>query len=120
MNPEDIVYAPIQWGNPNDPDRRSFSDRTADEYLYWPNLAEELEPVLEQFLFELNNDRTRASVVEAVSNTVSKLEGVYDYRVVCDASNNGPKEIADHRLNVDLWLKPAHAAEFVYFHAWLG
>jgi hypothetical protein len=41
--------------------------------------------------------------------------GCYDYMVVCDDTNNTPEDIDNYRLNVDLYIKPTKAIEFIHF-----
>jgi phage tail sheath protein FI len=67
-------------------------------------------------LFELNNKYTRRDIVSALTQyyaDVQSRNGVYTFRVVCDESNNTPQIIDDNQLNVDVYLQPQRAAEFI-------
>lgn len=119
---EDILFAPVVWGNPDDPDRPGnplAANSVACKRLL-AVLDEALTPALEQFLFELNNSRTRQIVVSRIQDVVAQIPDVYDYRVVCDETNNGPKTIANHELCIDLWLRPRHMVEMMYYRIELG
>lgn len=73
---------------------------------------------LENFLFELNDEFTRRLVramIESYMEDIKSRRGVYDYLVVCDESNNSPVDIDNYRLNVDLYVKPTKAIEYIHF-----
>lgn len=73
---------------------------------------------LENFLFELNDEFTRRLVramIEGYMEDIKSRRGVYDYLVVCDDSNNSPTDIDNYRLNVDLYVKPTKAIEYIHF-----
>jgi len=67
-------------------------------------------------LFEFNDEFTRAqfiSLVEPFLRTVKGRRGIYDYRVVCDATNNTPDVIDGNRFIGDIYIKPARAINFI-------
>lgn len=73
---------------------------------------------LEDFIFELNDDATRAivsSIINSYMENIKSRRGVYDFSVVCDATNNTPEDIDNHRLNVWLFIKPIMSVEFIQF-----
>jgi len=77
-----------------------------------------IEQDLNQFIFENNNQLTRArvtSLIESFMDGVLAGGGVYDYTLVCDESNNTPDVIDKNQLNVDLYLQPTKTAEFIQF-----
>jgi len=39
--------------------------------------------------------------------------GVYDYKVVCDGTNNTPQIIDSNEMYVDIYLQPVRVAEFI-------
>lgn len=69
------------------------------------------------FLFEPNDkttwDQLRKLVSSAMNDLVTK-RGIYDYAVVCDASNNTPDRIARNELYVDVAIEPMKDVEFIY------
>lgn len=69
------------------------------------------------YLFELNDRITQESIKQMVDNYLNDImlrRGLYDYVVVCDASNNTPARIDRNELHVDLAIKPEKAVEFIY------
>jgi phage tail sheath protein FI len=76
-----------------------------------------LESIAKQFLFEPNDQITRNSVTSAIDGLMIDLvakRGVYDYLVVCDASNNTPARIDRNELWVDIAIEPVKSVEFIY------
>lgn len=73
---------------------------------------------LEFFVFELNDRLTRLLVAGGITAFMDNIKGrggVYDFAVVCDESNNSAVDIDNYKLNVDLYLKPTKAAEYINF-----
>ena len=69
------------------------------------------------FVFEPNDNQTRRSisaVVETIFADLVSKRGLYDYSVVCDASNNTPARIDRNELWIDIAVEPVKAAEFIY------
>ena len=67
-------------------------------------------------LFELNDARTRASFVNAVSGVMENIRarrGVYDYRIVCDETNNTPNLVDSNQFIADVFIKPAKSINFI-------
>lgn len=67
-------------------------------------------------LFELNDEFTRAqfiSIVEPFLRDVKGRRGIYDYRVVCDTTNNTPAVIDANRFVGDIYIKPARSINFI-------
>lgn len=80
-------------------------------------IAYNLDNILKPFLFEPNVSVTRAtakSTVERFLNQLVGLNGVYDYAVVCDTTNNTPDRIDQNELWVDCAIQPVKAVEFIY------
>ena len=76
-----------------------------------------LENLLKPFLFEQNVATTRATVAATCSlffNRLVGLQGLYDFGVVCDLSNNTPDRIDANELWVDCAIQPVKAIEFIY------
>ncbi len=73
--------------------------------------------LMEPFLFELNNATTRRNVTIVAQRYLAglaSLQAVYDYAVLCDDSNNTAGTIAEHKLIVDVAIKPELSIEFIY------
>jgi hypothetical protein len=67
-------------------------------------------------LFELNDEFTRAqfiSLVEPFLRDVKGRRGIYDYRVVCDTTNNTAQVIDTNRFVGDIYIKPARSINFI-------
>lgn len=67
-------------------------------------------------LFELNDEFTRAqfvSLVEPFLRDVQGRRGIYDYRVVCDETNNTGEVIDRNEFVGDIYVKPAKSINFI-------
>ena len=67
-------------------------------------------------LFEFNDEFTRAqfvNLVEPFLRLVQGRRGIYDFRVVCDETNNTPEVIDRNEFIGDIYIKPAKAINFI-------
>jgi phage tail sheath protein FI len=67
-------------------------------------------------LFEFNDEFTRSqfvSLVEPFLRDVQGLRGIYDFRVVCDETNNTPEVIDRNEFIGDIYIKPARSINFI-------
>lgn len=67
-------------------------------------------------LFEFNDEITRASFVNAVVpllQTIKSRRGLYDYKVVCDESNNTANIIDSNQFMADVYIKPTKSINFI-------
>jgi phage tail sheath protein FI len=67
-------------------------------------------------LFEFNDEFTRSQFVSLVApflRTVQGRRGIYDFRVVCDETNNTPDIIDRNEFVGDIYIKPARSINFV-------
>jgi hypothetical protein len=70
-------------------------------------------------LFEFNDVFTRAqfkSLVEPFLRDVRGRRGIYDFRVVCDESNNTGEVIDRNEFVADIYIKPAKSINFIYLN----
>jgi hypothetical protein len=44
---------------------------------------------------------------------VQGRRGIYDFRVVCDESNNTPQVIDSNEFRADIYIKPAKSINFI-------
>lgn len=75
---------------------------------------------LESFLHELNTASTRREIRNGISSFLAGVqgrEGLYDYNVVCDKSNNPQTAIDSNELYADLILDPTVVAENIKLNA---
>jgi hypothetical protein len=76
-----------------------------------------LRKLLSRYLMEPNTDKTRKNVSAAVSSFLDNIktkQGVYDYAILCDETNNTPDTIDRNELMLAIALKPTKTIEFVY------
>ena len=67
-------------------------------------------------LFEFNDEFTRAqfrNMVEPFLRDVQGRRGIFDFRVVCDETNNTGEVIDANRFVGDIYVKPARAINFI-------
>ena len=67
-------------------------------------------------LFEFNDEFTRAqfrNMVEPFLRDVQGRRGIFDFRVVCDETNNTGEVIDTNRFVGDIYVKPARAINFI-------
>ena len=67
-------------------------------------------------LFEFNDDFTRARFVALVQpflEDVRSRRGIFDFKVVCDQSNNTPERIDRNEFWADIYIKPARSINFI-------
>ena len=67
-------------------------------------------------LFELNDEYTRAqfkNLVEPYLRDIKGRRGIYDFRVICDESNNTPERIDRNEFWGDIYIKPARSINFI-------
>jgi phage tail sheath protein FI len=77
---------------------------------------------LRSFLFEPNDEITRFRVVALLEEYLDRLsaQGAFQkeggdkgYHVLCSATNNTPAVIDSNQMNVDVFIKPIRAAEYI-------
>jgi len=67
-------------------------------------------------LFEFNDDFTRNQFVALVTpflRDVKGRRGIYDYRVVCDATNNTSQVVDANQFVGDIYIKPARSINYI-------
>ena len=80
-------------------------------------LRARLAQIAKPFVFEPNDQITRTQITNAINSLMLDLvakRGLYDYLVVCDATNNTPATIDANELFVDIAIEPVKAVEFIY------
>lgn len=68
------------------------------------------------FVYEGNTAYTRQRLIDAIDPYFKEAKnggGIYDYRIVCDDSNNTPDTIDRNELHVAIGIKPVKTAEFI-------
>lgn len=67
-------------------------------------------------LFEFNDDFTRAgfrNLIEPYLRDIKGRRGIYDFKVVCDNTNNTPEVIDSNQFRGDIYIKPARSINFI-------
>lgn len=67
-------------------------------------------------LFEFNDAFTRRQFVNLVTpylRDVQGRRGIYDFKVVCDETNNTPQVIDSNQFVGDIYIKPARSINFI-------
>jgi len=67
-------------------------------------------------LFEFNDSFTRSqfkNLVEPFLRDVQGRRGIYDFKVVCDETNNTGEVIDGNRFIGDIYIKPAKSINFI-------
>tara|TARA_Y100001949_G_C15785462_1_gene242534 strand:- start:283 stop:588 length:306 start_codon:yes stop_codon:yes gene_type:complete len=67
-------------------------------------------------LFEFNDDFTRSqfrNMIEPFLRDVQGRRGIFDFRVVCDETNNTPEVIDRNEFVGDIYIKPARSINFI-------
>jgi hypothetical protein len=67
-------------------------------------------------LFEMNDEFTRAQfigIVDPILRDVKGRRGIYDYRLICDETNNTPDIIDSNGFVADIYVKPARSINYI-------
>lgn len=70
----------------------------------------------QKFVYQPNNQFTRTQfkdILEAPLKRLKNVEGVYDYAVVCDSSNNTDETIAQNEMRAFVGISPTRTAEYI-------
>jgi phage tail sheath protein FI len=79
-------------------------------------LEKSISNAAKSLLFEFNDEFTRAqfiALVEPFLRDVKGRRGLYDYRVVCDTTNNTAQVIDSNKFIGDIYIKPARSINFI-------
>jgi hypothetical protein len=63
-------------------------------------------------LFEFNDEITRSNfvnIVEPFLRDVQAKRGIFDFRVICDETNNTPAVIDNNEFIADIYVKPSRS-----------
>lgn len=80
-------------------------------------IRKQLEILAEPFLFRLNTPGVRQEFTSVVNNFLAEivnLNGLYDFLVVCDESNNTNARINRKELWMDIAIVPVRSINFIY------
>lgn len=95
--------------------RNSAFDRIGVRKLF-NVLKKKVADYLKFILFEINDEFTRdqiTAMLNAFLNQVKGLRGIYDFQVVCNATNNTGAVIDSNTLVCDIYIKPTKSINYV-------
>jgi hypothetical protein len=105
----------VLYGDKTMTDKPSAFDRINVRRLFIV-LEKSIAKAAKYSLFEFNDEFTRAqfvALVEPFLRDVKGRRGIYEYKVVCDETNNTPEVIDGNRFVGDIYIKPARAINFI-------
>jgi len=105
----------VVWGQKTMLDKSSAFNRVNVRRLFIV-LEKAISTASKYFLFEPNDEITRSQLsrmVEPFLRDVKARRGVYDYKVICDETNNTPERIDRNELWATILIKPTRVAEFI-------
>ena len=114
-----VVYFPedghVIFGQKTLQNKPTAFDRVNVRRLFLA-LERAVKKQLKYYVFEPNTQFTRTRLINSITpifELAKNTQGVYDYLIVCDERNNTPDTIDRNELNVDIYIKPVKAAEFI-------
>ena len=84
--------------------------------VYSLNIESRVEALAKSVLFELNDEVTRTGFLSNINsylNDIVAQQGITDFLVVCDSSNNTPAVIDRNEFVAELFIKPARSINYV-------
>jgi len=105
----------VVWGQKTLQRTASSLDRINVRFLV-TYIQQSLGKALRPFVFQGNTEFERENVTALIDNFLSDIKnrnGVYDFSVICDTSNNTPTVISNDQMIVDVYIKPTRTAEFI-------
>ena len=108
-------FGPTLWGDKTALGYPSAFDRINVRRLFL-TIQQALTSTANATLFENNNEQTRLNfinIVEPYLRDIQAKGGLYDFRVVCDATNNTADVIDNNEFRADIYLKPVKSINYV-------
>ena len=106
---------PILFGDKTLLNKPSAFDRINVRRLFIV-LEKSISNAAKSFLFEFNDEFTRTqfrNLVEPFLRDVQGRRGIYDYKVVCDDTNNTAEVVDQNRFVGDIYVKPAKSINYI-------
>ena len=76
-----------------------------------------ISQISDNLVFEQNSSATRNTFLSQVNpylESVQQRQGLYSFKVVMDASNNGPDVVDRNQMVGAIYVQPTRTAEFIY------
>jgi phage tail sheath protein FI len=106
---------PVLYGDKTTQTKPSAFDRINVRRLFIV-LEKAIARASKYTLFEFNDEFTRAqfrNMVEPFLEDVQGRRGIYDFKVVCDTTNNTPEVIDRNEFIGDIYIKPARSINYI-------
>jgi hypothetical protein len=103
------------WGQKTLLDKDSAFNRVNVRRLFL-SLEKDTSAIARYYLYEPNNSITRQKFVSDITPIYEKAkgkDGIEDFKIVCDETNNTTTRIARGEMLADIWIKPVYAAEYI-------
>lgn len=105
----------VVWGQKTMLAKESAFNRVNVRRLFI-TLEKAISTAAKYFLFEPNDAVTRNLLVNMINpflRDVQSRRGIYDFKVICDDSNNTGERVDRNELWCDILIKPTRTAEFI-------
>ena len=82
-------------------------------------MEKDIKVSMKAFMFEPNTFDSRLRIVRTVEpylDSIKARDGIEDYKVICDSSNNTNQTMAQGQIIVDIFIKPIFAAQYLIFN----
>jgi hypothetical protein len=117
VNP--VIFSPgggiILFGDKTGLSRASAFDRINVRRLFI-YLENAISAAARDQLFEFNDDITRSNfvnIVEPFLRDVQAKRGIFDFRVICDETNNTAAVIDNSEFIADIYIKPSRSINYI-------
>jgi phage tail sheath protein FI len=110
-----VGYGTLLFGDKTAMSRPSAFDRINVRRLFIV-LEKAVARAARNFLFEFNDEFTRAqfvNIIEPYLRDIQGRRGIYDYRVVCDETNNTAEIIDGNKFVGDIYIKPSRSINYI-------
>jgi hypothetical protein len=108
-------FGPILWGDKTALGRPSDFDRINVRTLFL-TIQKAISSTANSIVFQNNTEATRLNfinIVEPYLRDILNKGGIYDFKVICDTTNNTPDVISNNEFKADIYIKPVKSINFV-------
>ena len=105
----------VLWGDKTGQSKPSAFDRINVRRLFIV-LEKAIATAAKYQLFQFNDVQTRSEFVSSVEpflRDVKGRRGIYEFKVICDTSNNTPQVIDTNRFVASIFISPARSINFI-------
>jgi hypothetical protein len=105
----------VLWGDKTTESGTSTFSRINVSRLFI-HLKKIVGPAARSLLFEMNDSQTRNSFINAIEPFLTRIKyrnGIYDFKVICDETNNPGSVVDANQFVADVFVKPAKSINYV-------